>query len=221
MSRLRLGQISCGPAGLPGRIITTGHAKEAWAEIKTVVLSVPAAPTPGWGKYTWQVTDAQIRGRPPMQVRLQSRGPIVDKRYSFLTREFVYQIARALQSSLDKEVAAHRLDVTRATQEIRFRLRPFHPGSKELTVFDEIAVFDIFLRLLKDHGSRDLTISVMINGVNVAVGYLDLEEPPVATKGGNSSKIEQLVPGPEMNGSRDQRNLVWFPVYATSQRSRK
>ncbi|KAL8847171.1 MAG: hypothetical protein Q9221_007772 [Calogaya cf. arnoldii] len=199
-SRLRLGQISNDPAGLSGRIITNGHPQEVWADFKTGVLPVPAAPTPGWGTYTWQVVNAQPRCHPPMQVRFQSRGPIVDKWYSFFARDFVYQIAGVLQSSPDKEVAAHRLDVTRVTQEVRFRLRPFHPGSKEFTVFDEIAVFDIFLRLLKDHEARDLTISVMIAGVSVAVGYLDLEQPPVATNGANSSKIEHLGPG--MDGRR-------------------
>lgn len=97
-------------------------------------------------------------------------------------------------------MAAPRIDIIAAPQNIRFRLRPFYPGSKEFTVFDEIAVLDLFLRLLLENEAGDMTLSIMVDRVNVAVGYLDLEQPPMATNEGNSSEIGQSIPAPAMNG---------------------
>ncbi|KAL8756894.1 MAG: hypothetical protein Q9199_002621 [Rusavskia elegans] len=201
MLALGFGQINNGPAALSGRIITNGHPEELWAEFKTVVYPVPAAPTPGWGKNTWQVTKATLRGHPPIQVRFQMRGPVVDKWYSYFTRTFLYQLGRGLSRRPDQDMTAPRIDIIAAPQNIRFRLRPFHPGSLEFTVFDEIAVLDLFLRLLLENEARDMTISIMVNMVNVAVGYLDLEQPPMATNEGNSSEIGKSIPAPTMNGT--------------------
>ncbi|KAI4249861.1 MAG: hypothetical protein L6R42_008886 [Xanthoria sp. 1 TBL-2021] len=136
-----------------------------------------------------------------MQVRFQTRGPVVDKWYSYFTRLFLSQLGRGLLRRPDQDMTAPRIDLLGAPQNIRFRLRPFYPGSKEFTVFDEIAVLDLFLRLLRENEARDMTLSIMVDGVNVAVGYLDLEQPPMATNEGNSSEIGQSIPALAKDGT--------------------
>ncbi|KAL8833567.1 MAG: hypothetical protein Q9176_007925 [Flavoplaca citrina] len=190
MVAMRQGQAIKVPAALSGRIITTGHPEELWTEFTTVVQGVPPVATPGWGTNTWCNVILKAGNLAPMQVRMLSQGPITDKWYSYFTFALLFQIFKHLQTLPDQETTAARpIDIRQGPQGIRFRLRPFHHGSTEFTVEQEVLVLYALVQSLKDREARDLTISVIVGGTNVAVGYLDVVPPALDSSARNSTGV--------------------------------
>ncbi|KAL8878370.1 MAG: hypothetical protein Q9192_008466 [Flavoplaca navasiana] len=191
MVAMRQGQASRVPAALSGRILTTGHPEELWTEFTTIVQGVPPVATPGWGTNTWCNVNLKVGNLAPVQIRMLSQGPITDKWYSYFTFPLLLQIFRHLQGMPDQgTTAAKPIDIRQVPQGIRLRLRPFHHGSTEFTVEQEVLVLYALMQTLKDREARDLTISVIVGGTNVAVGYLDVVPPPLDSSAKNSTSVE-------------------------------
>ena len=205
MVAMRQGQASRVPAALSGRIITTGHPEELWTEFKTIVQGVPPVPTPGWGTNTWCSFNLKVGNLAPMQIRMLSQGPIADKWYSYFTFALLLQLFKHFHGLPDQgTTAAKPIDIRQVPQGIRFRLRPYHHGSTEFTVEQEVLVLYALMQSLKDREARDLTISVIVSGTNVAVGYLDVVPPPLDSSAKNSTGVEvksSTILTVDMNGS--------------------
>ncbi|KAL9628357.1 MAG: hypothetical protein Q9204_005939 [Flavoplaca sp. TL-2023a] len=205
MVAMRQEQAIRAPAALSGRIITTGRPEELWTEFTTVIQGVPPEPTPGWGTNTWCSVNLKAGNLAPMQIRMLSQGPITDKWYSYFTFALMFQIFRHLQGIPDQGTTAARpIDMRQVLQGIRFRLRPYHHGSTEFTVEHEVLVLYALMQMLKDREARGLTISVIVGGTNVAVGYLDVMPPPLDSSAKNSTSVEvtnSTLLRVDMNGS--------------------
>ena len=68
----------------------------------------------------------------------------------------------------------------------------------------EVLVLYALMQSLKDREARDLTISVIVSGTNVAVGYLDVVPPPLDSSAKNSTGVEvksSTILTVDMNGS--------------------
>lgn len=188
---MELGQAKNGPAALTGRIITSGHPNKVWTEFTTsVYLPVPKEITPGWGTDTWCYFNVDSPGLPVTQLRMLTRGPIIDKWYSEFNRNLLIIIANHLQRRPHQETTpAISLDVTQDPQGFRFRLRAYHPRTMEFTVKQEVLVLILLIDHLKTYEARDMTISVLSGGVPVAVGYMDIPPLPVGENGGNATRV--------------------------------
>ncbi|KAI4276859.1 MAG: hypothetical protein LQ337_002206 [Flavoplaca oasis] len=203
MMAMRQGQARKGPAALSGRIITTGHPEELWTEFTTIVQGVPPVATPGWGTNTWCNINVRPGNLAPMQIRMLSQGPITDKWYSYFTFALLLQIFKHLQTLPNRRTTAARpIDIRLVPQGIRFRLRPYHHGSTEFTLEQEALVLYALMQMLKDMEARDLTISVIVGGASVAVGYLDVAPPRLDSSAKNSTGVEVSSLTVDMNGSR-------------------
>ena len=181
MQALEYGQIVYGSAALEGEVWIDDYRydSERLSEFSTNISAVPSAPSPGWRTNTWITFTISLEPRPEMKIRIQSVRPNYDKWSNYMAIQFLTQVhAHVRQMSPDEQAAARNLTLMAEPMKIRLRVRLMEDAPAGLfQVRDELLALEILISTIIEHEARDITMSISLGAIPVAIGYLEFFQP--------------------------------------------